>query len=81
MKIVITYLAPQTGGHSGSRGKQSEMRFANFEDTRDWVLKSIPVEDQPKIKVWINDLQITGATRESLFRIIPFHWENPEQSF
>jgi hypothetical protein len=81
MNVVITYRAPKTGGHSGSFGMQSEMHFATYEDTRDWVLSNIPTRDHPNIKVWMNDLQITGATRESLFRPMPFHWIHPERTF
>lgn len=81
MEIVITYLAPQTGRHSGSAGKQSEMHFECFGDLRKWVLANIPQEQRARIKVWIDDLRISGSKRDELFEPVRYVWINPERSF
>lgn len=81
MDIVITYLAPKTGGHSGSIGKQSQMHFSSFEDSREWVLGNIPEPERRRIKLWANGLQITGATRASVFLPLAFNWRHPERLF
>lgn len=73
MDIVITYLAPAGGAHSGIVGKQSEKRFDSFDDVREWVLENIPVDQQRGVKLWANDLEITGATRDATFRPFPAH--------
>ena len=81
MEIVITYLAPQTGGHSGSAGKQSEMHFERLGDLRKWVLANIPEEQRAWIKVWVDDLRISGSKRDELFKPVRYIWINPECSF
>ncbi|NGP18903.1 hypothetical protein [Devosia aurantiaca] len=81
MEIVITYLAPKTGGHSGSAGKQSEMHFESFGDMRKWVLANIPEEQRVGIKVWVDDLRISGTKRDKLFNPVQYRWVNPERFF
>ena len=81
MDIVITYLAPRTGGHSGIEGHHSEMRFNSFDDARDWVFGNIPKEQRPAMKLWANDVQITGATRAATLRPMPLAWVEPQNLF
>lgn len=81
MEIAITYLAPKTGGHSGTEGMQSEMHFANFSDLREWVLANIPEEQRTQIKVWADDLRISGKKLDELFIEKPYLWEHPERLF
>lgn len=67
MQIVVTYLAPNGDGHSGSFGMQSEVQFSCLADAPRWVLGNIPKHQPGKVKVWRNDLQLTGAARDALF--------------
>jgi hypothetical protein len=67
MQIAMTYLAPTKNGHSGSLGMQSEVRFSSLEDAGTWLQDTVLKHQNARVKVWGNDLQITGATREALF--------------
>lgn len=77
MHIVLTYIAPTARGHSGCFGKQSEAHFDSLEEARRWLQCSIPEHQHDKVKVWGNDLQITGAARDALLLPAEYRSELP----
>ena len=43
------------------------MQFSRLADARSWVIGNIPKHQHDRVKVWRNDLQLTGAARDTLF--------------
>lgn len=68
MTIRITYRTPKIGEHEDGEGKFQQQNFPELTVASDWIVMHIPETERPLIKMWIDDVPITGATLEATIR-------------
>jgi hypothetical protein len=68
MSIRITFRTPKIGEHAEGVGKFQQKNFPEMSMASDWIVMHIPATERGLVKMWIDDLPITGATLSAAMR-------------
>ena len=68
MSICITYRTPQIGEHKEGEGKFQQQTFPEMIMASDWIVMHIPETERGLVKMWVDDVPITGATLQAAMR-------------
>jgi hypothetical protein len=68
MTIRITSRTPKIGEHEEGEGNFQQQIFPELTMASDWIVMHIPETERPLVKMWIDDVPITGATLAATLR-------------
>ena len=68
MSVRITFREPQLDEQDDQPGKYRQQNFPYLTEAVDWIGTNIAERDRQLIKLWIDDIAITGATLEAFLR-------------
>jgi hypothetical protein len=71
MSVRITFRASTTDELPTDAGKFRQKQFDNLALASAWIEIHIPDVERRLVKMWVNDIPITGATLEASLRPIP----------
>jgi len=71
MTIRITYGHPKNGAQISEQARYRHKRFDDLHSASSWILVHISEAERDTVRLWIGDVQITGAARESVLRCLP----------
>jgi hypothetical protein len=71
MTVRITFRGPQISEHEDQVGKDQQQDFPDLATTSDWIALHIPETERRLVKMWIDDIPITGAMLEASLRPFP----------
>ncbi|MDB5538232.1 MAG: hypothetical protein JWQ65_3107 [Devosia sp.] len=71
MTVRITFRGPEISEHEEQAGNYQQQSFPDLATTSDWIALHIPETERRLVKMWIDDIAITGATLEASLRPLP----------
>lgn len=71
MSVRITYRIPVVSENAEDAGQFKQMQFDDLANASGWISVHIPETERPLVKMWVDDILITGAALEAAMRPLP----------
>lgn len=78
MSVRITYRTPRIGHEPEKAGKFQQKQFETAIMASDWIAIHIPEPERHLVKMWVDDIPLTGATLDAAIR--PMQTDRPSHA-